>query len=224
MLLYNYQPNYEEIMGAIKRSFEQGKYEILQLLIAFKSNFEQMSPDGKLLSHVTRMYYAGKERRMFTYQERIKKLLLMILEGGTPECDCNECAEISKVANLPTTKLKEEIKDNGKSENQPDSKGEHPQNANGEIAESKQAENEGSNINDLKPNPSKKTRGYRLLCLDGGGIKGLVLIGALIYIQKRLKKLGSQKDLAELFDYVVGTSTGAIIAVAVAESTTINSN
>ncbi|XP_064420069.1 85/88 kDa calcium-independent phospholipase A2 [Latimeria chalumnae] len=50
----------------------------------------------------------------------------------------------------------------------------------------------------------------RLLCLDGGGIKGLVLIQMLIAIEKI-----AGRPIRELFDWVSGTSTGGILALAV---------
>ncbi|KAG8436308.1 hypothetical protein GDO86_007421 [Hymenochirus boettgeri] len=50
----------------------------------------------------------------------------------------------------------------------------------------------------------------RLLCLDGGGIRGLVLIQLLIAIEK-----AAGRPIRELFDWIAGTSTGGILALAI---------
>ncbi|XP_068558826.1 85/88 kDa calcium-independent phospholipase A2 [Cebidichthys violaceus] len=50
----------------------------------------------------------------------------------------------------------------------------------------------------------------RLLCLDGGGIKGLVLIQMLIALERE-----AGRPVRELFDWVAGTSTGGILALAI---------
>ncbi|XP_070843274.1 85/88 kDa calcium-independent phospholipase A2 isoform X1 [Chaetodon trifascialis] len=49
-----------------------------------------------------------------------------------------------------------------------------------------------------------------LLCLDGGGIKGLVLIQMLIALERE-----AGRPTRELFDWVAGTSTGGILALAI---------
>ncbi|XP_044043157.1 85/88 kDa calcium-independent phospholipase A2 isoform X3 [Siniperca chuatsi] len=49
-----------------------------------------------------------------------------------------------------------------------------------------------------------------LLCLDGGGIKGLVLIQMLIALERE-----AGCPTRELFDWVAGTSTGGILALAI---------
>ena len=62
----------------------------------------------------------------------------------------------------------------------------------------------------------KKKEGPRkLLALDGGGIRGIITLEVLARIESELQnKLGRGDDfvLSDYFDYVAGTSTGAIIA------------
>ena|SRR6202162_1028670 len=57
----------------------------------------------------------------------------------------------------------------------------------------------------------------RLLALDGGGIRGLISLEFLFEIQHVLREATGRPDLvlADYFDYVAGTSTGAIIATCV---------
>lgn len=59
------------------------------------------------------------------------------------------------------------------------------------------------------PSPKK------LLALDGGGIRGMITVEVLADIEAKLRrKLRAGKDfvLADYFDYIAGTSTGAILA------------
>jgi len=57
----------------------------------------------------------------------------------------------------------------------------------------------------------EQDRPRRMLALDGGGIRGLVTLGILEKMEKRIAGKTGQK-LHEYFDYIAGTSTGAIIA------------
>ncbi|XP_068230482.1 85/88 kDa calcium-independent phospholipase A2 [Palaemon carinicauda] len=54
-------------------------------------------------------------------------------------------------------------------------------------------------------------KGGRILCLDGGGIKGLVLIQLIIAIEE-----AAGQPIINLFDWIAGTSTGGILALALA--------
>ena len=54
----------------------------------------------------------------------------------------------------------------------------------------------------------RRKYGSRILCLDGGGIRGLVSLCILQEIERRMKM-----SITEIFDWIVGTSTGGIIAL-----------
>jgi uncharacterized protein len=58
----------------------------------------------------------------------------------------------------------------------------------------------------------------KLLALDGGGIRGIISIEILSRIESELRKSSGNPKLvlADYFDYVAGTSTGAIIATLIA--------
>jgi patatin-like phospholipase/acyl hydrolase len=77
----------------------------------------------------------------------------------------------------------------------------------------------------LDPGEAKmKTRSYRdrvkpegqkkLLALDGGGIRGVIALEVLARIEEILRERSGRKNLvlSDYFDYMAGTSTGAIIA------------
>ncbi|XP_027636157.1 85/88 kDa calcium-independent phospholipase A2 isoform X2 [Falco biarmicus] len=64
---------------------------------------------------------------------------------------------------------------------------------------------------DVVDSPSEGRRNHdRLLCLDGGGIRGLVLIQLLLAIEKAVGR-----PVREIFDWIAGTSTGGILALAI---------
>lgn len=51
-------------------------------------------------------------------------------------------------------------------------------------------------------------KNYNILSLDGGGIRGIMLLHQLVDLEKKL-----DRPLHETFDLISGTSTGAIVAV-----------
>ena len=61
----------------------------------------------------------------------------------------------------------------------------------------------------IHPTGFSITGGSRILFLDGGGIKGLVELEILMQIEEQ-----TGQAIADLFDWIVGTSTGGIIALA----------
>lgn len=58
-----------------------------------------------------------------------------------------------------------------------------------------------------------------MLALDGGGIRGILTLGILQKIEKLVADRTGQK-LCDYFDYIAGTSTGAIIAAGLARGMT----
>ncbi|KAF2259651.1 FabD/lysophospholipase-like protein [Lojkania enalia] len=55
------------------------------------------------------------------------------------------------------------------------------------------------------------TVGIRILCIDGGGIRGVVPLTFVQYLERELKEFGI--PFQEFFDYVCGTSAGGLIAI-----------
>jgi hypothetical protein len=62
-------------------------------------------------------------------------------------------------------------------------------------------------------------RPRRLLALDGGGVRGLITLGILQKIEVMIREKAGL-SLCEYFDYIGGTSTGAIIAASLARGMT----
>jgi uncharacterized protein len=61
------------------------------------------------------------------------------------------------------------------------------------------------------PERFREERPRRMLALDGGGIRGLVTLGILEHLEQVVADRTGQR-LCDYFDYIAGTSTGAIIA------------
>ncbi|KAL7635672.1 UNVERIFIED_CONTAM: hypothetical protein RMT77_013489 [Armadillidium vulgare] len=79
-------------------------------------------------------------------------------------------------------------------------------------------------LNNIGPKPKSPIgfnvnlpKGGRMLCLDGGGMKGLVLVQLLMVIQREAKV-----PLKTLFDWIFGTSTGGILALGIAMGKSAN--
>jgi len=68
-------------------------------------------------------------------------------------------------------------------------------------------------LDKLQPSPQKK-----LLALDGGGIRGVISLEILHVIEQIVRKRMNKPDavLADYFDYIAGTSTGAVISTCLA--------
>ena len=63
-----------------------------------------------------------------------------------------------------------------------------------------------------------------MLSLDGGGILGVISLGALREIETQLRHLTGEDKLLlrDFFDYIGGTSTGAIIAAGLSLGMTVD--
>lgn len=57
---------------------------------------------------------------------------------------------------------------------------------------------------------------FTILSIDGGGIRGLIPAKVLAELERELKLQNPDKSLYEYFDLICGTSTGAILAIAIA--------
>jgi patatin-like phospholipase/acyl hydrolase len=57
---------------------------------------------------------------------------------------------------------------------------------------------------------------FKILSIDGGGIRGLIPAKVLEDLEQELQKTEPDKKLHEHFDLICGTSTGAILAIAIA--------
>lgn len=67
-------------------------------------------------------------------------------------------------------------------------------------------------------------RKHRMLSIDGGGIRGVIALEVLARIEHELRAQTNKNDLvlAEWFDFIGGTSTGAIIAAGLSIGMTVN--
>ncbi|KAF5845605.1 hypothetical protein GGP41_009361 [Bipolaris sorokiniana] len=57
------------------------------------------------------------------------------------------------------------------------------------------------------------TAGIRILCVDGGGVRGVIPLMFLKHLESQIKHLGG--PIHDLFDYVCGTSAGGLIAIGI---------
>jgi calcium-independent phospholipase A2-gamma len=64
--------------------------------------------------------------------------------------------------------------------------------------------------------PSRQGKPLRILCIDGGGIRGVLPLQILRHIES---KLGDGVSIADEFDIICGTSTGGLIAFGLTHGT-----
>ena len=55
---------------------------------------------------------------------------------------------------------------------------------------------------------------FRILSIDGGGIRGIIPAKILSLVEDELRRQGRSTDISDYFDLICGTSTGGIIAIA----------
>ena len=67
-------------------------------------------------------------------------------------------------------------------------------------------------------------RKYRILSIDGGGIRGIIPASVAVYIENRLQRLTKNPEarISDYFDFIAGTSTGAILAATYLCPTTVD--
>ena len=63
-------------------------------------------------------------------------------------------------------------------------------------------------------NDQRPTDKFRILCVDGGGIRGLIPALVLADIERRLQKsAGPEARVSDYFQMFAGTSTGGLVAL-----------
>ena len=63
------------------------------------------------------------------------------------------------------------------------------------------------------PEPKRPEERY-ILCLDGGGMRGIIPVVILQQLESSIRGCGGNDDIASYFDLISGTSTGGLISLA----------
>lgn len=78
------------------------------------------------------------------------------------------------------------------------------------------------NIETTTPEPEPRKPEERfILCIDGGGMRGIIPVVLLQNLERAIRANGGKADLASYFDLVSGTSTGGLISLALTCESTI---
>ena len=72
---------------------------------------------------------------------------------------------------------------------------------------------ETTQIEETQPEPERPEERF-LLCIDGGGMRGIVPVVMLQNLEKAIRANGGTGDIASYFDLISGTSTGGLISIA----------
>ncbi len=67
----------------------------------------------------------------------------------------------------------------------------------------------------------KKPEERFILCIDGGGMRGIIPVVLLQQLEKSIRENGGDKDISSFFDLIAGTSTGGLIALALSCDSTL---
>ena len=65
----------------------------------------------------------------------------------------------------------------------------------------------------IKNNTQNRKEERFILCIDGGGMRGVIPLAVLEHFEKILRDRGIEKNIASCFDLIAGTSTGGLIAL-----------
>lgn len=77
----------------------------------------------------------------------------------------------------------------------------------------------------MNPNGDRPSARFRILCVDGGGIRGLISVRTIAAIEAKLaERLGEKARIADYFHLFSGTSTGGLIALALTAPREISSD
>ena len=78
----------------------------------------------------------------------------------------------------------------------------------------------------MRQPPEPKHRQRKLLAIDGGGLRGLLALRILAKIENILREQSGNPKLvlSDYFDYIGGTSTGGILAAALAIGMSVRQN
>jgi hypothetical protein len=76
----------------------------------------------------------------------------------------------------------------------------------------------------MSPSDDRSSTPFRVLCVDGGGIRGLISVRVIAAIEAKLaEKLGEKVRISDYFHLFSGTSTGGLIALALTAPKEISS-
>ena len=178
------------ILFAIQKAIEAGNFEMLKMLVVFGGHAIAEDTSGVPnanynLKHMTRHY--EKTIEVDKSIERVEETMRYLNDLETPECKCPSC----------TT-----------------SAAQPKQRADPNPAKVHFLDSAKVILKKLQGNSGESsTMGTKVLAMDGGGIKGMIVIQMLLHIEEKLHEMKKPGNLAKCFDFLSGTSTGSIVAL-----------